>query len=95
MGVEGPLRRCCEATLRILRSSDDVLVTVVEVLRHDPLHQWTLSPKQIARLQVTGDDDYQAISKWFLIRKLYNLHWSRLTFFFYQDIPKFSLHLWI
>lgn len=61
MGVEGPLRRCCEATLSVLRSSGDVLVTVVEVLRHDPLHQWTLSPKQIVHLQATGDDEYQAL----------------------------------
>ncbi|KAG7155740.1 serine-protein kinase ATM-like [Homarus americanus] len=32
MGVEGPLRQCCEATLSVLRSSGEVLVTVVEVL---------------------------------------------------------------
>lgn len=51
LGVEGPLRQCCEATLRVLRSSAEVLVTVVEVLRHDPLYQWTLSPQQVARLQ--------------------------------------------
>nr|XP_045624832.1 serine-protein kinase ATM-like isoform X1 [Procambarus clarkii]XP_045624833.1 serine-protein kinase ATM-like isoform X1 [Procambarus clarkii] len=61
MGVEGPLRQCCEATLAILRSSGEVLVTVVEVLRHDPLHQWTLSPQQVAHLQASGDDDDQAI----------------------------------
>ncbi|XP_069987249.1 serine-protein kinase ATM isoform X2 [Penaeus vannamei] len=59
MGVEGPLRRCCEATLSVLRNSGEVLVTVVEVLRHDPLHQWTLSPHQIARLQENDDEDQE------------------------------------
>lgn len=59
MGVEGPLRRCCEATLNVLRNSGEVLVTVVEVLRHDPLHQWTLSPHQIARLQESDEEDQE------------------------------------
>ncbi|KAK8749809.1 hypothetical protein OTU49_015558, partial [Cherax quadricarinatus] len=62
MGVEGPLRQCCEATLGVLRSSGEVLVTLVEVLRHDPLHQWTLSPQQVAHLQATGDDEDQALN---------------------------------
>ncbi|XP_071544823.1 serine-protein kinase ATM [Panulirus ornatus] len=61
MGIEGPLRRCCEATLNVLRSSGEVLVTVVEVLRHDPLHQWTLTPQQVAHLQACGDDEDQGI----------------------------------
>ncbi|XP_068241654.1 serine-protein kinase ATM isoform X2 [Palaemon carinicauda] len=56
LGVEGPLRQSCEATLRVLRSSAEVLVTVVEVLRHDPLYQWTLSPQQVARLQDEGEN---------------------------------------
>lgn len=57
LGVSGGLRGDCEATLGVLRSCGEVLVTVVEVLRHDPLHTWTLSPHQVARLQATGDDD--------------------------------------
>lgn len=57
LGVEGPMRACCESTLEVLRNSGEVLVTIVEVLKHDPLHQWTLSPHQIARLQKSDEED--------------------------------------
>ena len=57
LGVEGPLKRCMEVTLNVLRKHRDVLVTIIEVLRHDPLHQWTLTPQQVARLQAIDDDD--------------------------------------
>ena len=36
-GVEGIFRRCCEETLKVLRSSADVLSTILEVFIHDPL----------------------------------------------------------
>lgn len=39
-GTEGVLRRCAEETLRVLRSSTDVIKTVLEVFKHDPLHSW-------------------------------------------------------
>ncbi|GFR43088.1 hypothetical protein Agub_g4095, partial [Astrephomene gubernaculifera] len=42
-GVEGPFRRCCEETLRVLRSHSESLLTVIEVVLHDPLHKWSLS----------------------------------------------------
>jgi len=39
-GTEGVFRRCAEETLRVLRSSADVIKTVLEVFNHDPLHSW-------------------------------------------------------
>ncbi|KAB7505469.1 Serine-protein kinase ATM [Armadillidium nasatum] len=51
MGVEGPLRKSMETTLKVLREAKSVLITIVEVLRHDPLHHWALTPIQIAKLQ--------------------------------------------
>jgi ataxia telangiectasia mutated family protein len=40
MGVEGTFRRCSEHTLRVLRESSDVIMTVLEVFKHDPLYAW-------------------------------------------------------
>jgi ataxia telangiectasia mutated family protein len=39
-GVEGVFRKCSEHILRVLREQSDVIVTVVEVLKYDPLHTW-------------------------------------------------------
>ncbi|XP_070394356.1 serine-protein kinase ATM isoform X4 [Dermacentor albipictus] len=54
-GVEGTFRRCCEHTMEVMRASRELLVTVVEVLLHDPLSSWTLSPERVAALQTDGD----------------------------------------
>ncbi|KXZ51143.1 hypothetical protein GPECTOR_13g630 [Gonium pectorale] len=42
-GVEGPFRRCCEETMRVLRSHYESLLTVLEVVLHDPLAKWSLT----------------------------------------------------
>lgn len=39
-GTEGVFRRCSEETLRVLRESADVIRTVLEVFKYDPLHSW-------------------------------------------------------
>lgn len=39
-GVEGVFRRCCEETLRVLRDRSSVVMTVLEVFKHDPLQTW-------------------------------------------------------
>lgn len=56
MGVtktEGVFRRCAEETLRCIRSSHALIMTIAQVLLHDPLFSWT-----IARLE--GDQQQQA-----------------------------------
>lgn len=61
IGVEGPMRRCCEETLRVLRMQKEALLTVLEVLLHDPLYKWGLTLVQATRRQKestkTGGDD--------------------------------------
>ena len=42
-GVDGVFRRCAEETLRVLREGQDVILTVLEVFKHDPLHAWYVS----------------------------------------------------
>jgi serine-protein kinase ATM len=48
------MRRCCEAVLRVLRAHKEALVTIVEVLIHDPLYRWALTPASLARRQGEG-----------------------------------------
>ncbi|PWZ01140.1 hypothetical protein BCV70DRAFT_90358 [Testicularia cyperi] len=50
-GVEGTFRRCSEETLRVLRSHQDVIKTVLEVFKHDPLFAWTSNPIKVLRAQ--------------------------------------------
>jgi ataxia telangiectasia mutated family protein len=39
-GTEGVFRRCAEQTLRVLRDNAEVIMTVLEVFKYDPLHSW-------------------------------------------------------
>eukprot|EP01035_Chromulina_nebulosa_P017025 gene17025-22531_t len=51
-GVEGTFRRCCEESLRLLRNNIMQLRTILEVVIHDPLYKWNLSPIQCRQRQV-------------------------------------------
>ncbi|THH11332.1 hypothetical protein EW145_g727 [Phellinidium pouzarii] len=50
-GTEGVFRRCSEETLRVLRDGSDVIKTVLEVFKYDPLHSWTASAVKIRKAQ--------------------------------------------
>lgn len=58
-GVEGVFRRCCEITLRVMRHHKDVLLTVIDVLLHDPMFTWALTPEEVLKEQGPrqGDSD--------------------------------------
>ncbi|KAI1771338.1 hypothetical protein F4818DRAFT_210746 [Hypoxylon cercidicola] len=59
MGIsktEGVFRRCCEFTLDALRDETYSIMTILDVLRYDPLYSWSISPVRIARLQDTRRD---------------------------------------
>lgn len=73
VGVDGPFRRCCELSLCLLRFQRDNILSILNVLRYDPLYSWTLSPlkkKEVQRLEsnisaktatsVGGADDQDA-----------------------------------
>ncbi len=54
MGItktEGVFRRCCEYTLDAMREDTYSIMTVLDVLRYDPLHSWSISPVRLAKLQ--------------------------------------------
>jgi ataxia telangiectasia mutated family protein len=54
MGVtktEGVFRRCCEFILQALRNESYSIMTVLDVLRYDPLYNWTVSSMRAKRMQ--------------------------------------------
>lgn len=54
MGInktEGVFRRCCEFTLEALREERESIMTLLNVLRYDPLYSWTVSPLRAKRMQ--------------------------------------------
>uniref|UniRef100_A0A2C9KDN9 PI3K/PI4K catalytic domain-containing protein n=1 Tax=Biomphalaria glabrata TaxID=6526 RepID=A0A2C9KDN9_BIOGL len=50
-GVEGTFRRCCEHTMQVMKDNSESLLTIVQVLMHDPLSHWTLTPQQALTIQ--------------------------------------------
>ncbi|OKL58313.1 Serine/threonine-protein kinase tel1 [Talaromyces atroroseus] len=58
MGItktEGVFRRCCEFTLEALRQESYSIMTILDVLRYDPLYMWTVSPLRMRRMQDDQD----------------------------------------
>jgi ataxia telangiectasia mutated family protein len=49
--TEGVFRRCCEFTLDALREERESIMTLLNVLRYDPLVNWTVSPLRAKRIQ--------------------------------------------
>lgn len=59
MGItktEGVFRRCCEFTLEALRSESYSIMTILDVLRYDPLYSWSVSPLRLKRMQDNQTD---------------------------------------
>ena len=55
--TEGVFRRCCEFTLEALRNESYTIMTILDVLRYDPLYSWSLSPLRLKKLQDQQDED--------------------------------------
>ncbi|KAI9736136.1 MAG: Serine/threonine-protein kinase tel1 [Cirrosporium novae-zelandiae] len=59
MGItktEGVFRRCCEFTLDALRRESYSIMTILDVLRYDPLYSWSVSPLRLKRMQKLQDE---------------------------------------
>jgi serine-protein kinase ATM len=68
-GTEGVFRRCCEFTLDALREETYSIMTILDVLRFDPLYSWSISPVRMAKLQDgRRGDDPQSTTESDLIR---------------------------
>ncbi|KAI5304569.1 Serine/threonine-protein kinase tel1 [Ascosphaera pollenicola] len=58
MGItktEGVFRRSCEFTLAALRRESYSIMTILDVLRYDPLYNWSLSPTRAKKMQDTQE----------------------------------------
>lgn len=53
-GVEGVYRKLCEKTMEVLRQNKSTILTIVDVLLHDPLYAWALTSKQASKRQDTS-----------------------------------------
>ncbi|KAF2453189.1 hypothetical protein BDY21DRAFT_142648 [Lineolata rhizophorae] len=49
--TEGVFRRCCEFTMDALREERESIMTLLNVLRYDPLYNWSVSPLKAKRIQ--------------------------------------------
>ena len=56
-GTEGVFRRCCEFTLEALRNESYAIMSILDVLRYDPLYSWSLSPRRLMKLQEAQTED--------------------------------------
>ncbi|KAF8659897.1 hypothetical protein AX16_001781 [Volvariella volvacea WC 439] len=56
-GTQGVFQRCAEETLRVLREGSEVIMTVLEVFKHDPLHSWTASELKVKRVQQVASNE--------------------------------------
>ncbi|KAI5294593.1 Serine/threonine-protein kinase tel1, partial [Ascosphaera acerosa] len=54
-GTEGVFKKSCEATLEALRRDSYSIMTILDVLRYDPLYSWTLSPLKAKKMQDTQE----------------------------------------
>lgn len=55
-GIEGVFRKSCEKTLEVLRTNKITIVTIIEVLIHDPLYSWALTSQKVQKRQHHRDN---------------------------------------
>jgi ataxia telangiectasia mutated family protein len=53
--TEGVFRRCCEFTMDTLREERESIMTLLNVLRYDPLVNWSVTPTKAKRMQEGQD----------------------------------------
>jgi ataxia telangiectasia mutated family protein len=53
---QGIFKQSCEETLKVLREEHEILFTLLDVFRYDPLHSWTVSPLKLLKLQREEDE---------------------------------------
>lgn len=54
-GCEGTFRRCSEHVLSLLREKMNQVLEILEVVIHDPLYKWSISPLEANRRQRKRD----------------------------------------
>ena len=57
LGTDGPFAVAARSTLTTLRNSASEIATILDVLIHDPLYRWMVSPRDARNRQKADDDD--------------------------------------
>jgi ataxia telangiectasia mutated family protein len=55
LGTQGLFQKSCQRTLSLLRTESETLLTILDVLKYDPLYKWTVSPLKMAQIQASLD----------------------------------------
>lgn len=55
--TRGLFSKACEHTLQILRDNENRILSILDVLRWDPLYSWSISPIRMNKLQETGEGE--------------------------------------
>lgn len=55
--TRGLFSKACEHTLQILRDNEHRILSILDVLRWDPLYSWSISPIRMNKLQETGEGE--------------------------------------
>jgi ataxia telangiectasia mutated family protein len=55
--TEGVFRRCCEFTMDTLREERESIMTLLNVLRYDPLVNWSVTPTKAKRMQEANQQE--------------------------------------
>ncbi|KAI0954122.1 hypothetical protein AcV7_007443 [Taiwanofungus camphoratus] len=58
-GTQGVFQRCAEETLRVLRDRSEIILTILEVFKYDPLHSWAASELKVKRVQGSSNETAQ------------------------------------
>lgn len=89
LGVEGPFRKSCAITLRVLRINTNTLMSIVAPFVYDPLVSW---PRNISALPNVHNAERTNEEVNLLISTCYHLFF--FSFWFLKNIL-FSFRLWI
>ncbi|KAL1684061.1 hypothetical protein EV122DRAFT_200304 [Schizophyllum commune] len=57
-GTQGVFQRCAEETLRVLRGGSEIILAVLEVFKHDPLHSWSVHLSLEKKANASAADAY-------------------------------------
>jgi ataxia telangiectasia mutated family protein len=53
-GVEGVFKRCCTFTMAVLRKEQDSIKSILDILRYDPLYDWSVSSDKQKKQESAG-----------------------------------------
>ncbi|KAJ2557560.1 hypothetical protein EV175_001272 [Coemansia sp. RSA 1933] len=58
LGLQGTFRNTCEMALRVMRVNSRVVITILNVLKVDPLYMWSLIPLRMDKMNLNMTDEY-------------------------------------